>query len=102
MILRRGDSQLESPRVSMPPERERAFAEGPLALRDLNLLVRGEAGELSLNSDAASIDAAHFVVHDQHLRGDALQLERLEDGRFRLTSASFTTCDPGSKAPGDR
>jgi LPS-assembly protein len=96
VILRRGDSQLESPRVSMPPERERAFADGPLALRDINLLVRGEAGEISLTSDAASIDAAHFVVHDQHMRGDALQLERLEDGRFRLTSASFTTCDPGS------
>ncbi|MGR2739775.1 LPS-assembly protein LptD [Billgrantia sp. Q4P2] len=96
VILRRGDSQLESPRVSVPPDRERAYAEGPLALRDLNLLVRGEAGEVSLTSDAASIDSAHFVVHDQHLRGDAMQLARLEDGRFRLTSASFTTCDPGS------
>ena len=95
VILRRGDSQLEAPQVSMPPERERVLADGPLALRDLNLLVRGEAGEVSLTSDAATIDAAHFVVHDQHLRGDALQLERLEDGRFRLTSASFTTCDPG-------
>ncbi len=95
VILRRADTQLESPRVSVPPERERAFAEGPLALRDLNLLVRGEAGEVSLVTDAASIDAAHFVVHDRHLRGDAMQLERLEDGRFRLTSASFTTCDPG-------
>ncbi|MDX5379230.1 MAG: LPS-assembly protein LptD [Halomonas sp.] len=96
VVLRRGDSQLESPRVSVPPERDWAYAEGPLALRDINLLVRGEAGEVSLNSDAASIDTAHFVVHDQHLRGDALQLERLEDGRFRLTSASFTTCDPGN------
>ncbi|MCE8033507.1 LPS-assembly protein LptD [Halomonas sp. MCCC 1A11057] len=96
VILRRGDTQLESPRVNVPAARDRAHAEGPLALRDLNLLVRGEAGEVSLNSDAASIDSAHFVVHDQHLRGDAMQLERLEDGRFRLTSASFTTCDPGS------
>ncbi|MGR4069385.1 LPS-assembly protein LptD [Billgrantia sp. C5P2] len=96
VILRRGDSQLESPRVSVPPERDWAYAEGPLALRDLNLLVRGEAAEVALNSDAARIDSAHFVVHDQHLRGDALQLARLEDGRYRLTSSNFTTCDPGS------
>ncbi|NIC04607.1 LPS-assembly protein LptD [Billgrantia bachuensis] len=96
VILRRGDSQLESPRVSVPPERDWAHADGPLALRDLNLLVRGEAAEVSLNSDAARIDSAHYVIHDQHLRGDALQLARLEDGRYRLTSSNFTTCDPGN------
>ncbi|WP_104202670.1 LPS-assembly protein LptD [Billgrantia saliphila] len=95
VILRRGDSQLESPEVRMPPEREHAEAEGPLALRDLNMLVRGEAAEVSLNSDAARIDSAHYVIHDQHLRGDAVQLSRLEDGRYRLTSSNFTTCDPG-------
>lgn len=97
VVLRRGDSQLESPRVSVPAARESAFAEGPLALRDQNLLVRGEAAEVSLVSDAVRIDAAHYVIHDRHLRGEALRLARQEDGRFRLTSANFTTCDPGSE-----
>ncbi|PMR76678.1 LPS-assembly protein LptD [Billgrantia endophytica] len=95
VILRRGETQLESPRVNVPSSREQAFAEGPLALRDQNLLVRGQAAEFSLVSDAASIDTAHYVIHDQRLRGNALQLARLEDGRYRLTSANFTTCDPG-------
>jgi LPS-assembly protein len=95
VILRRGDSQLESPQISVPAARERAFAEGPLALREQNLLVRGEAAEFSLVSEAAHIDSAHYVVHDRHLRGEALRLARLEDGRYRLSSASFTTCDPG-------
>ncbi|QTF93624.1 LPS-assembly protein LptD [Halomonas sp. BM-2019] len=95
VLLRRDTTQLETPSVRVPGERQRAYAEGPLALRDQNLLVRGEAAELSLTTQAARIDSAHYVVHDRHLRGDALQLERLEDGRFRLTSASFTTCDPG-------
>ncbi|MGJ7456424.1 LPS-assembly protein LptD [Halomonas sp. RA08-2] len=95
VVLRRDTAQLETPKVRVPGSRERAFAEGPLALRDQNLLVRGDTAELSLVSDAARIDNAHYVVHDRHLRGDAVQLERLEDGRYRLTSASFTTCDPG-------
>ncbi|MDI5935517.1 LPS-assembly protein LptD [Halomonas kalidii] len=97
VILRRDTSQLEAPRVRVPGSRESAFAEGPLALRDQNLLVRGEAAEVSLTSDAASIDTAHYVVHDHRLRGDAVRLQRLEDGRYRLTEASFTTCDPGSE-----
>lgn len=95
VVLRRDTAQLETPEVRVPGSRERAFAKGPLALRDFNLLVRGDAAELSLVSDAARIDNAHYVIHDRHLRGDAVQLERLEDGRYRLTSASFTTCDPG-------
>ncbi|SFU83459.1 LPS-assembly protein LptD [Halomonas korlensis] len=95
VVLRRSDAQLEAPRVRVPGTRETAFAEGPLALRDRGILVRGESAELSLNSDAASIDNAHYVAHEQRLRGDAQRLARLEDGRYRLTEASFTTCDPG-------
>jgi len=95
VVLRRDTAQLETPEVRVPGSRQLAHAEGPLALRDQNLLVRGDAAELSLVSDAASIDAAHYVIHDRHLRGDADRLERLEDGRYRLSSASFTTCDPG-------
>lgn len=95
VVLRHDGAQLETPQVRVPASRERAFAEGPMALRDQGLLVRGDAGELSLVSDAASIDQAHYVLHDRHLRGDAQRLARLEDGRYRLTSAAFTTCDPG-------
>ncbi|MDZ7853977.1 MAG: LPS-assembly protein LptD [Halomonas sp.] len=96
VLLRRGNAQLEAPRVRVPGSREIAYAEGPLTLRDSGLLVRGDAAELSLTSDAASIDMAHYVVHEQRLRGDAVRLARLEDGRYRLTEASFTTCEPGS------
>ncbi|MDR9438876.1 MAG: LPS-assembly protein LptD [Halomonas sp.] len=96
VLLRRGNAQLEAPRVRVPRSRETAYAKGPLALRDSGLLVRGEAAELSLTSDAASIDTAHYVAHEQRLRGDAVRLARLEDGRYRLTEASFTTCEPGS------
>ncbi len=96
VILRRDMTQLEAPSVRVPGSRESAFAEGPMALRDQNLLVRGEATEFSLTTEAASIDGAHYVVHDQRLRGDAVRLARLEDGRYRLSEASFTTCDPGS------
>ncbi|TDO09858.1 MULTISPECIES: LPS-assembly protein LptD [Halomonas] len=96
VLLRRGTAQLEAPQVRVPGPRETAYAEGPLTLRDTGLLVRGEAAQLSLTGDAARIDTAHYVAHEQHLRGDAVRLARLEDGRYRLTEASFTTCEPGS------
>ncbi|PAU76277.1 LPS-assembly protein LptD [Halomonas salipaludis] len=95
VVLRRGESQLESPRVRVNAERDRAFASGPVTLRDQGLLLRGDAAELSLVDDQAEVDTAHYVLHDQRLRGGAQRLERLDDGRYRMTEASFTTCDPG-------
>lgn len=97
VVLRRDTSQLEAPQVRVNAARDTAFAEGPLALRDQGLLVRGSAGQLALDSDAARVDTAHYVIHEQRLRGDAQRLARLEDGRYRLTEASFTTCEPGSR-----
>lgn len=96
VILRRDASQLEAPRVRVNAARDRVFADGPLTLRDQGLLVRGEDAELALDSDAAQVDTAHYVIHEQRLRGDAQRLQRLEDGRYRLNEASFTTCEPGS------
>ncbi|HSH47795.1 MAG TPA: LPS-assembly protein LptD [Halomonas sp.] len=96
VVLRRGDTQVEAPRLRLPPARDRVIATQGLTLRDRNLLVRGASGEFSLESQAASIEVAHYVAHEQRLRGDAQRLARLDEQRYRLHEASFTTCEPGS------
>lgn len=96
VVLRRSTTQLVAPRVRVNAARDTVFAEGPLALRDRGLLVRGESARMALDSDAARVETAHYVLHEQRLRGDAVALARLEDGRYRLSEASFTTCEPGS------
>nr|WP_298377307.1 LPS-assembly protein LptD [uncultured Halomonas sp.] len=97
VVLRRDTSQLEASQVRVNAARDTIFAEGPLTMRDQGLLVRGDSAQMALDSDAAQIDGAHYVVHRQRLRGDAQRLARLEDGRYRLSEASFTTCEPDSK-----
>lgn len=95
VVLRKGDTQLEAPHVQVPPERDVANIQGPLTLRDQNLLVRGDSAQVSLKTDQANVDTAHYVAHDAHVRGDAIRLERVSENVFRLNEASFTTCDPG-------
>ena len=97
VVLRRDDTQLEAPRVRVNAERDRAFAEGPTAVRYPGLLVRGGDASMALDSDAAQVDNAHYVIHEQRVRGDAIELQRLPDGRYRLDDASFTTCEPGNR-----
>lgn len=96
VILRRGDQQLEAQRAVINEARNRVALEGPLAYRQDNFLARGESGEVALDSQAASIESAHYVAHRQRVRGDANRLARLEDGRYRFSDATFTTCEPQS------
>ncbi|GHC16417.1 LPS-assembly protein LptD [Kushneria pakistanensis] len=96
VVLRRGDQQLEAQRATLNEARTNVSLQGPVAYRQPGFLVRGDQGQVALNSDAAEIDQAHYVAHQQRLRGDAGQLARLEDGRYRLRDASFTTCEPQS------
>ncbi|MCM5703910.1 LPS-assembly protein LptD [Larsenimonas salina] len=96
VVLRRGNQQVEAPEVAVNEARTRAHVTGPLAWRANGALVRGDSADIALDSKAAKVDAAHYVFHDQHARGDARSLARMKDGRYRLREASFTTCDPQS------
>lgn len=96
VVLRRDDTQLEAPRVRVNEARDRAFAEGPTAVRYPGLLVRGGDASMALDGNAAQVNEAHYVIHEQRVRGDAVELRRLSDGRYRLEEASFTTCEPGN------
>ncbi|MFN2409826.1 MAG: LPS-assembly protein LptD, partial [Halomonas sp.] len=95
VVLRRADQEVEAERVSMPADRERVNAEGNIAMRDGTSLVRGNTAEIMLNEDRTQLDDSQFVLYDQHLRGQAVQLEQLEKDQYRLQDARFTTCDPG-------
>ncbi|MCW4149442.1 LPS-assembly protein LptD [Halomonas sp. 18H] len=97
VVLRRRNTQLEAPRIRVPASRERVQVEGPLALREQGLLVRGAEASYSLQGAAASIDRAHYVFHEHRLRGEASRLARVAEGRYQLNEATFTTCEPGNK-----
>ncbi|MCO7245558.1 LPS-assembly protein LptD [Halomonas sp. Mc5H-6] len=95
VVLRRANEEVEAEQVTMPADRERVYAEGNIALRDGTALVRGDTAEIMLNEDRTQLDDSQFVLYDQHLRGQAVQLEQLEKDQYRLQDARFTTCDPG-------
>lgn len=98
VVLRRGNEELEAERVFLPADREQVDAEGNIALRDGRALVRGEQAMLRLNEDRATLGNSHYVLYEQHLRGQARQLEQTGENEYRLQDASFTTCDPGANS----
>ncbi|EHJ92745.1 LPS-assembly protein LptD [Vreelandella boliviensis] len=98
VVLRRGNEELEAERVFLPADRQQIDAEGNIAIRDGLVLVRGEQAMLRLNEDRATLGNSHYVLYEQHLRGQARQLEQTGESEYRLKDASFTTCDPGANS----
>ncbi|MGO2147945.1 LPS-assembly protein LptD [Halomonas sp.] len=96
VVLRRGNSELEAERIYLPANREQVDAEGNLALRDGQALVRGDSATLMLNEDRASVRNSHYVLYEERLRGQASQLEQTGESQYRLRDATFTTCEPGA------
>ncbi|MGP9684424.1 LPS-assembly protein LptD [Halomonas sp. AOP25-F1-15] len=98
VVLRRGNEELQAEQIFLPADRQQVDAEGNIALRDGQALIRGEKAMLRLNEDRATLNNSQYVLYDQHLRGEASQLEQTGEGLYRLQDASFTTCDPGENS----
>lgn len=96
--LRQGPLYLLADRAHLNAERTQAQLEGQLEVRQDNLLLRGERGLYQLSDEYLRLEQAHFVVHDQRLRGAAWQLEQLPDGRVVLHQSRLTTCAPDDQA----
>lgn len=97
VILRQGEQQMQARQATLSSDRSRIDLEGPITYRQPGLLLRGSDGTFALKGDAANVDSAHFVFHNARLRGDAQRIERLDDGRYRVTNGGFTTCEPQSR-----
>lgn len=96
VILRKQNEQLQATKATLNSTRTGVALTGPLTYRQPNTLLRGSTGNVSLNSDAADVEQAHYVFDTSHARGDADSLQRLDDGRYMMRNATYTTCDPQS------
>ncbi|SFC14816.1 LPS-assembly protein [Marinospirillum celere] len=96
--LRQGPLYLLSDQAQLNADRTRARFTGNLEVRQDNFLLRAEEGDYELDSNYLRAEGAHYLIHDQHMRGAAWKLEQLPDGRVRLQEASMTTCSPDDHA----
>lgn len=96
--LRMGGIYVTADQARVSADRTQASLFGHLAVRQENLLLRGARGEYQLQTRQLQLSEAHYVLHQQRLRGSAWQLQQLPDGRVSLQDASLTSCAPGDQA----
>ncbi|MGV8841667.1 MAG: LPS-assembly protein LptD [Pseudomonas sp.] len=98
VVLRQAGLQVEADEAQLRQAENQGELIGNVRLRDKGMLVVGDRAELQLDTGAAKIENAEYVIHRGHVRGSALTAKRQEDAVIRLKDGTYTSCAPGSNA----
>lgn len=98
VVMRQGSMQMEAQEASLYQAENRGELNGDVRLRDNGALIVGDHAEVQLDTGAAQIDNAEYVLHKSRIRGNALYAKRAENAIIRLKDGTYTTCEPDSNA----
>jgi LPS-assembly protein len=98
VVLRQGSMQIEADEASLHQAENRGELNGDVKLRDNGALIVGDHAEVQLDTGAAQVDNAEYVMHKSRIRGSALYAKRAENAIIRLKDGTYTTCEPDSNA----
>lgn len=98
VVMRQGSMQLEADEANLYQAENRGELNGDVRLRDNGALIVGDHAEVELDTGAAKIDNAEYVLHKSRIRGNALYAKRAENAIIRLKDGTYTTCEPNSNA----
>jgi LPS-assembly protein len=98
VVMRQGSMQVEANEAALHQAENRGELNGNVKIRDNGALLVGDHAEVQLDTGAAQIDNAEYVLHKQRARGSALYAKRAENAIIRLKDGTYTTCEPDSNA----
>lgn len=92
-----GYRQLFADQVDVNRTDNTAYLRGAIEIREPGMLVRGKAAEVHTDSQAAAIEDATYVLHDDFIHGSARYAAREASGELTLTEGNYTRCEPGDE-----
>ncbi|MDY0835808.1 LPS-assembly protein LptD [Pseudomonas sp. SED1] len=98
VVMRQGSMQVEADEANLYQAENRGELNGNVRLRDNGALLVGDHAEVQLDTGAAKVDNAEYVMHKSRIRGNALYAKRAENAIIRLKDGTYTTCEPNSNA----
>jgi LPS-assembly protein len=95
VVVSRGNRVLRAPSLALNRKTAVGVAAKGLLIEEPDLIVRGERGEVDIDTSAAVIEDVEFLLVEPRMRGTAAAAVRHEDRSLEVTRGSFTRCEPG-------
>ncbi|GAA0689405.1 LPS-assembly protein LptD [Marinobacterium maritimum] len=96
--LQRGGRLITSTRGEFDQQARNARLFGEVRYREKGFLLTSEQAEANMLSGDTSFYNAQYVMHQEHMRGQAELITRYGDRRVELSEGAITYCEPGSNA----
>ncbi|PSL14560.1 LPS-assembly protein [Marinobacterium halophilum] len=96
--VQRGGRLITSTRGEYDQNTSTARLFGQVRYREQGLLLLGDQADSNMLSGDTRFSNAQYVLHQEHMRGQAQQITRYGDRRIRLDEGAITYCEPGSNA----
>ncbi len=91
-----GYRRLRADTAKLNREEHSADLEGNIMLREPGLLLLGDKAHIQSQSGEADITNAEYVLHREHMHGNADLLQRDSEGLLHIHDGRITYCAPGN------
>lgn len=96
--ISQGARSIRADNMSYSRDTEEADLSGGVTIRNPGLLIRGDRASMSTVKNEAAFEDAIFVLHGQHIRGQAKAIRQTSDSSIVLEGGSITSCEPDGNA----
>lgn len=90
-----GYRQLRGDEATLDRSTRAGTLTGNIVLREPGVLLKGKEVQFYSSSDEATLKISEFILHKQHVRGTASELNRDELGTIHIHQGNLTFCAPG-------
>ncbi len=92
--LQQGYRELQGDRADYDTKAGTGTLEGNVEFREPGILMRGESAWVNANTGEARLSDGAFLLHREHIRGNAAEIRRRPDRVIELDDARYTFCPP--------
>ncbi len=94
VAISQGNRQLLADKARFDRDNNELLIEGNVEVREPNLLIRADSGQVDINTNLGVFTNARFLQHDSGSRGKASKMRRDDEATIDLENGSYTQCTP--------
>jgi LPS-assembly protein len=96
--VQQGNRVIYADHMRFNKETEQATMIGNVYIRQSGSLVTGDSASVNMIANEAEFTNGSFLVHENHMRGEAGRLAHEANGKLILQNGTFTSCAPNDNA----
>ncbi len=97
VVFTQGWRRLNADRVKVDRDAGLLELTGQVEIREPGILLIGEQARVETQTDRVEIERAGYLLHERRIRGTAESISRSPADGIRISSARYTTCEPGDE-----